>query len=187
MDYDGSNREVVLSAPINMSMSMSIWSTAYPAHPFALSIYGNRLYYTDWIHRSVLSVDKLLANDVTIHRGNMAEQPMGLAIVAEDLPLCGQDECSMGKLECGDKCVLDAEGISKCACKKGRELNADLKTCKDIITCRKDELKCDNQLECYTDNQKCDGKEDCQDGSDELDCPELNKDPCLKMCLNGGK
>lgn len=187
MEFDGQNRVVVLSAPLNESVSM--WSRSYPAHPFALSIYENRLYYTDWIYRAVLSVDKLLGNDVSIHRGYMtaAEQPMGLTVVAEDLPVCGMDECSKLTLKCGDKCVLSAEGHAKCDCHKGRELNEDGLTCKNtpIKECDEDELKCQDQLKCYKKSQQCDGHNDCKDDSDEHECPK-EQDPCLNLCYNNG-
>lgn len=168
MDFDGQNREIVISAPSNASF----WSKAYPAHPFSLTVYNNRLYYSDWIHRSILSVDKLMGNDPTAHRSSMTEQPMGIVIVAENLPTCGSDECTKGTLQCEDRCVLDASGKATCDCFVGRELNSDGLSCKQ----REETTKECVDKNCQPEQDPCNGFELCQNNGNRFST--LNHTAC---------
>ena len=59
-----------------------------PSHPFGLTVYKNYLYYTDWIKRALVKVNKLTGGEIEILRGNFTEQPMGVVVVAEDAQEC---------------------------------------------------------------------------------------------------
>lgn len=52
-----------------------------PAHPFALYILGDTLFFSDWIHRSVIAVDKLDGGNMRLLLANITEQPMGIVAV----------------------------------------------------------------------------------------------------------
>ncbi|KAI6182462.1 Prolow-density lipoprotein receptor-related protein 1 [Aphelenchoides bicaudatus] len=185
VDFDGQNREIVLSAPFNASTH--IQPINFPVHPFGLAIYKHRLYYTDWAHRAVLSVDKLLGDDVTVHRTNLINRPMGLAIVAEDMPNCGSDACTQEKISCDEKCVLDAEGHPSCDCNENSFLNPDGHSCTLWVEKGCPEMTCKDSKGCYLMEQHCDGVTNCDDGSDEIECLRPARDPCNEnLCKNNG-
>uniref|UniRef100_A0A7E4V9X2 EGF-like domain-containing protein n=1 Tax=Panagrellus redivivus TaxID=6233 RepID=A0A7E4V9X2_PANRE len=169
-DLDGSDRETVLE-----NTNKSTNALDYPAHPFSLAVYGDHLYYSDWLHRAVLMVDKYEGSDTIIIKGKMTEQPMGLAIFASDAPTCGDDACSgdIGKsLKCQDLCKMDAFGTPHCACFRGRTLDSDNATCEGEIRltqCSKDEFLCTGSSRCIPYEFTCDGVVECPNGEDEND------------------
>ena len=59
-----------------------------PVHPFGLAVFGDFIYWTDWVRRAVLRADKYNAADVTVLRANIPQQPMGIVIMAEEANDC---------------------------------------------------------------------------------------------------
>lgn len=83
MDFDGTHREIVIESRNDSRQTLS-----EPLHPFGLAVYGDLLYYTDWVMRAVIAVNKLTGEGSAVLRGNMSEQPMGIVVVADDIPKC---------------------------------------------------------------------------------------------------
>jgi low-density lipoprotein receptor-related protein 1 (alpha-2-macroglobulin receptor) len=60
----------------------------YPQHVFGLAVYGDYLYWTDWLLRAVLRASKYTGSDITYLKRNVLRQPMGIISVAEDSNNC---------------------------------------------------------------------------------------------------
>lgn len=80
-----------------------------PQHPFALAVYGNLLYWTDWVLHAVLRADKLTGQNVVWLRRDVA-RPMGIIAVANDTEDCFSNPCLGLNGGCEELCGLTASG-----------------------------------------------------------------------------
>ena len=71
--------------------------TSIPQHPFGLVLYGDYLYWTDWLLHAVVRVHKYDSNDYTYLEKNLNRQPMGITVFAEDANDC---ECQLLQSQC---------------------------------------------------------------------------------------
>lgn len=69
--------------------------TSVPQHSFGLAVYGDHIFWTDWIMRAVLRANKYDGSGVTRLK-KMSRQPMGIIAVAndtDDCKYCNTDDC----------------------------------------------------------------------------------------------
>lgn len=59
-----------------------------PVHPFGLAVYGDYIFWTDWVRRAVLRADKYTGGDMKVLRADIPQQPMGIVAVANDTNNC---------------------------------------------------------------------------------------------------
>ncbi|KAI4875164.1 hypothetical protein NFI96_001332 [Prochilodus magdalenae] len=76
-EYDGSHRYVILKNE--------------PVHPFGLAVYGDQIFWTDWVRRAVLRAGKFVGADMKVLRADIPQQPMGIIAVANDTNSCKSD------------------------------------------------------------------------------------------------
>lgn len=55
----------------------------HPQHPFDLAVYGDYIFWTDWVSHSVMRANKYTGSNVVTLRKNIA-RPMGIVAVAND-------------------------------------------------------------------------------------------------------
>lgn len=55
----------------------------HPQHPFDLAVYGDFIFWTDWVSHAVMRADKYTGNNVVTLRKNIA-RPMGIVAIAND-------------------------------------------------------------------------------------------------------
>ena len=151
-ELDGSNRVII--------------SRSTPQHPFDIAVYGDYLFWTDWMLRAVVRINKYSGEDVVWLRKDVP-RPMGIVAVAEDVNTCTVNPCHALNGGCEDKCMLDASGKVVCGCSKNRVLDTDQKRCvTKKIECDNKSFKCDNGV-CIPYNMTCDGINHCSNGEDE--------------------
>ncbi|GAB1610066.1 low-density lipoprotein receptor-related protein 1B-like isoform X1 [Argonauta hians] len=153
-NLDGSDRRVIV--------------TAVPRHPFALAVYGDFIYWTDWILKAVLRVNKHDGSDITWMRSHIARQPMGIIALANDTDDCTQNPCLHNKLGCQDMCQVDPRGQPYCTCEGSFSLMPDGKSCG--FHCPENMFSCTNSHHCLSMEHRCNGKAECSDGEDEHNC-----------------
>uniref|UniRef100_A0A8C6YKS8 EGF-like domain-containing protein n=1 Tax=Nothoprocta perdicaria TaxID=30464 RepID=A0A8C6YKS8_NOTPE len=73
-EYDGSHRHVILKSE--------------PVHPFGLAVYGDYIFWTDWVRRAVQRANKYVGTDMKLLRVDIPQQPMGIIAVANDTDSC---------------------------------------------------------------------------------------------------
>ncbi|KAK9892226.1 hypothetical protein WA026_019028 [Henosepilachna vigintioctopunctata] len=152
-EYDGSDRVVIAQVS--------------PQHPFALAVYGNYIYWTDWILHAVLRADKLTGQNVVSLRREVA-RPMGIVAIADDVERCFMNPCSVMNGGCEETCKLSPVGELQCACKDGYILAEDGKRCYKKLPDEplSDLFYCSNGFKIPL-NLTCDGIPHCSDSSDE--------------------
>ncbi|CAO2582037.1 Prolow-density lipoprotein receptor-related protein 1 [Lemmus lemmus] len=171
-EYDGSHRYVILKSE--------------PVHPFGLAVYGEHIFWTDWVRRAVQRANKYVGSDMKLLRVDIPQQPMGIIAVANDTNSCELSPCRINNGGCQDLCLLTHQGHVNCSCRGGRILQEDF-TCRAMnSSCRaQDEFECANG-ECISFSLTCDGVSHCKDKSDEKPsyCNERTCEPYQFRCKN---
>ena len=137
-----------------------------PQHPFDIAVYGNFIFWTDWVAHAVYRADKITGSDVVMLRRNIP-RPMGIVAVAVDAEDCTVNPCLKSVSGCSDTCVISINGSVICSCHPKRGLLPDGKRCVDkVINCTATEFECSTGS-CIPYEMTCDGVNACPDGSDE--------------------
>ena len=128
--YDGSNRRPVLLESVR--------------HSFAITLFENKLFWSEWETRSIFSTNKGVGHRVQQIKHNVTEietnlfRPMDLRVVHPLRQRSTPNPCAHGNGGCEFLCLLSAfapEGYS-CACPTGIELDSDGKNCKrELFVC----------------------------------------------------
>ncbi|XP_028437900.1 low-density lipoprotein receptor-related protein 1 isoform X2 [Perca flavescens] len=172
-EYDGSSRYVLLKNE--------------PVHPFGLAVYGDYIFWTDWVRRAVLRADKYTGGDMKGLRADIPQQPMGIVAVANDSNSCEFSPCRTNNGGCQDLCLPTSDGRVNCSCRGDRQLLGD-STCSSMnVSCGSvDDFECGNG-DCINYSLTCDGMAHCKDKSDEKQSYCANR-ICKKgyrRCMNG--
>lgn len=153
-EYDGTKRIVLAKVT--------------PQHPFALAVYGDFIYWTDWLLHAVIRADKFTGQYVVLLRRDVA-RPMGIVTVANDTDDCFSNPCLIQNGFCEEICGLSAAGTVECSCAEGRVLSEQGRCRAKIVTnCSNDgdSFRCSDGG-CVPFHLTCDGIAHCADKSDE--------------------
>lgn len=112
----------------NHLLFFQIIITTIPQHSFGLVIYGEYLFWTDWMLRAVVRANKYDGTGVVWLRKNLERQPMGIIAFANDSADCTINACHDNKFGCEDICFTSESGEPSCQCRYGR-LKPDGKKC----------------------------------------------------------
>ncbi len=97
-----------------------ILTLATPQHPFDLAVYGDFLFYTDWVLHAVIRINKYTGEDVTWLKKDIP-RPMSLVAVGNDSAICIKNPCDLPlNGGCEDLCTLDERGKVACQCYAGK-------------------------------------------------------------------
>ncbi|KAG7322814.1 hypothetical protein KOW79_014160 [Hemibagrus wyckioides] len=128
VDLNGDNRKKVLQ------------SQDYLAHPFALTVFEDRVFWTDGESEAIYGANKFTGSDVVMLASNLNE-PQDIIVYHELVQLSGTNWCNE-KIEnggCSYMC-LPAPQINKhspkytCVCPKGQELASDGLQCRPVAS-----------------------------------------------------
>ncbi|KAF0300268.1 Prolow-density lipoprotein receptor-related protein 1 [Amphibalanus amphitrite] len=110
-NLDGTDREIVVSGVLK--------------HPFDLAVFGDYIFWTDWVHLAIGRAEKRTGRHATFLLKDMAK-PMGIVAVSKEATACPSNPCvSPGNGGCSDLCTLGADGQVVCRCADGRVLLPD--------------------------------------------------------------
>ncbi|XP_048876028.1 low-density lipoprotein receptor-related protein 1B-like isoform X1 [Brienomyrus brachyistius] len=152
-EYDGSQRHVIVKSG--------------PGTFFGLAIYGDFIFWSDWVRRAVLRSDKYTGSDTKVLRADIPQQPMGIIAVANESASCESSPCRVMNGGCHDLCLLTPHGTVNCSCRGERVLLEDKRCVSRNSTCDiHTEFECSNG-ECIDYQFTCDGIAHCKDKSDE--------------------
>lgn len=166
--FDGRDRKVLL------------WENV--RHPYALTVYGDHIYWTDWIIRAIVRANKYTGLDVVKIREGLGRQPMGIVAVSNSSQDCRLNPCHFNNGNCSELCWPTENGTSAvCGCFSNVTVLADGISCNSGLgTCKPDQFKCASNGRCISFAMTCDKRRDCEDGSDE------NVEYCkYRVCPNG--
>lgn len=167
-DFDGTNRHIVLKSPDKIK------------HVFALSVFDDTVFWSDWNLKAILSANKYTGANYTYLR-NTTHRPYDVHVYHPLRQLDYDNPCSVNNGGCSHLCLIAARGgdslvgvTYSCACPDNFYLARNNRTC--LANCTGSQHRCgppgvDDR--CVPHQWKCDGKSDCKDGSDEpASCPE---------------
>uniref|UniRef100_A0A8C2IBE8 Low density lipoprotein receptor-related protein 2a n=1 Tax=Cyprinus carpio TaxID=7962 RepID=A0A8C2IBE8_CYPCA len=157
----GSNREVIVSAAI---------------YPFAMTVYGQHIYWTDWNTHSIYRANKHDGSDQRVMLQNLPSRPMDIHVLSNSKQQQCSSPCEQFNGGCSHICTPGPQG-AECQCpSEGRWYLADSKHCipDNGTRCQPGQFTCMNGR-CIHAQWKCDNDDDCGDGSDELErvCGEM--------------
>ncbi|XP_033870304.3 low-density lipoprotein receptor-related protein 1B-like isoform X1 [Acipenser ruthenus] len=171
-EYDGSHRYVIVKSG--------------PGTFFGLAIYGDFIFWSDWVRRAILRSNKYTGGEMKVLRADIPHQPMGIVAVANDTNSCELSPCKVINGGCDDLCVLTPDGRVNCSC-RGERMLLDDNRCvsKNSLCSIHTEFECANG-ECIDYQLTCDGIAHCKDKSDEKMqyCDNRNCRKGFKRCYN---
>ena len=99
-------------------------------HPFAVTMFEDSLYYTDWTHRGIVKVSKLGTDSVSklIIKDNLT-RPMDIQVYHLSRQPSAYNPCEVANGGCQHLCVIIPERKSSCLCNYRFRLSKDGKSC----------------------------------------------------------
>ncbi|CDQ90671.1 unnamed protein product [Oncorhynchus mykiss] len=104
----------------------------YLSHPFAVTMYGGEVYWTDWRTNTLAKANKWTGNNVTVvQRTNT--QPFDLQVYHPSRQPQAPNPCATadGQSPCSHLCLISYNQTFSCACPHLMKLQADKHTCKE--------------------------------------------------------
>ncbi|KAK2724586.1 hypothetical protein QYM36_001171, partial [Artemia franciscana] len=175
-DLDGRNRRIVTKDVMHVP------------HVFALSIFDDEVYWSDWNTKSLSRANKFNGSEYQVIR-NTTHRPFDIHIYHPLRQLPMDNPCGTNNGGCESLCLIsprkDGKIGFKCACPINFYLASDGKGC--IANCTAAQHRCGGpENRCIPNYWKCDGEKDCRDGSDEPStCPPRKCKHALFQCRNG--
>ena len=110
-------------------------TVAWPhlAHPFAITMFRNFLYWSDWAKDAVVKVNKFSGNESFVIKAKL-NQPMDIHVYHLSRQPFSWNPCLNNTCGCAQLCLITQNQSCTCACGDGFRLNSDNKTCNIINT-----------------------------------------------------
>ncbi|XP_051039808.1 low-density lipoprotein receptor-related protein 1B-like [Phodopus roborovskii] len=118
----------------------------YLSHPFAVSLYGSEVYWTDWRTNTLAKANKWTGQNVSVIQKTSA-QPFDLQIYHPSRQPQASNPCAAneGRGPCSHLCLINHNRSAACACPHLMKLSSDKKTCyemkKFLLYARRSEIR----------------------------------------------
>ncbi|KAJ9584469.1 hypothetical protein L9F63_021194, partial [Diploptera punctata] len=99
------------------------------SHPFAIALFDNYVYWTDWRTNAVIRANKWNGSDISVIQRTLT-QPFDIQILHPSRqPRNVKNPCGDNNGNCSHLCLLNINGTYKCDCPHVMRLNEDQRTC----------------------------------------------------------
>lgn len=116
-NYDGLDHHVVMKDHDLLS------------HPFAITLFENYVYWTDWRTNSVVRANKWTGGDVSVIQRTLS-QPFDIQVFhSSRQPRDGPNPCGINNGGCSHLCLLHLNKTYRCDCPHVMRLHTDNRTC----------------------------------------------------------
>lgn len=120
MSYYGQNRRKIIGRPD-------------VAHPFAVTVFRNFLFFSDWIRHAIVKVDKFTGNQTAVLLKGLI-QPMDIQVYHSARQPKAYNPCAVSNCGCQHLCLITTNQGCTCKCGTGYRLSSDGKSCININT-----------------------------------------------------
>lgn len=118
MSYYGTNRREIIGRPV-------------VAHPFAISVFHNFLFFSDWTKRAIIKVGKFNGKRTTVLLRNLVT-PMDIKVYHKTRQPTAFNPCAANNCGCQHICLLTVRQTCTCKCEMGYQLGRDNTSCVKI-------------------------------------------------------
>ncbi|XP_065904062.1 pro-epidermal growth factor-like [Dysidea avara] len=125
--------DIVRRGDLNGNNVVTLLSGSSVYHPFALTQFGERIYWSDWLQHSIEGVSKCTAGLDHVRITGGFVRPTGVHTVHPHRQ-GGESLCLLNNGGCQHRCV-ESFYSHYCACNTGYMLNSDQETCSYINEC----------------------------------------------------
>lgn len=133
-DMDGGNRETLISATI---------------YPFAITVFGDYIYWTDLQLRGVYRAEKHTGAGVTEMVKRLEESPRDIHVFSSARQTCSENPCLRNNGGCAHSCHQAPNGTVECKCNNGFKLANEGRMCVlSNITCDSNKFTCATVQKC---------------------------------------
>ncbi len=108
----------------NYNYNNKIVSCLFEAlHPFALTVHGHFIYWTDWTTNSIHRAEKYRGSNTVALVQSLPQRPMDLHVFSEQRQKCNYNPCSVYNGGCSHICSIAPPGnTTECRCPYGMRL-----------------------------------------------------------------
>ena len=98
-------------------------------HPFSLAIFEDRLFWSDWENKDIVSCNKFTGKDLKVHVKEVGVQPFGITVTN---PVMGKNYTSpCAHKPCSHICLPSSATSYKCHCPSHLALMPDQRSCSE--------------------------------------------------------
>ncbi|XP_043910917.1 low-density lipoprotein receptor-related protein 2-like [Protopterus annectens] len=162
---------------------------AMVVYPFAMTVFQQHIYWTDWNTRSIYRANKDDGSGMIVLLKDIQYTPNDIHIFSPSKQQQCNNSCELFNGGCSHICVPGPSG-AECQCPSDGKwylANGGKDCVKDEgKRCQSDQFTCLNG-NCVSERSKCNGRNDCGDKTDELErvCAFHTCDPTDFTCDNG--